>query len=81
MLVTRLKKYLNGRKTDNFDKSVKIANKYLQQSKNNIGNKDKFYELMEKALFTYLKAKLKLKNSNFNPDEIRLKLRDLLKIN
>ena len=32
---------------------------------------------MEKALFTYLKAKLKLKNSNFNTDEIRSKLSKL----
>tara|TARA_B100001287_G_scaffold233336_1_gene204715 strand:+ start:219 stop:1991 length:1773 start_codon:yes stop_codon:yes gene_type:complete len=77
VVVTRLIKYLSGRKTDNLDKSVKIANKYLEQSKYNIGNKDKFYELMEKALFTYLKAKLKLKNSNFNTDEIRSKLSKL----
>ena len=48
--------------------------KLLDESKLFIGEKEKFYESIDKAMTTYLKAKLKLKNSDFKIIEINDKL-------
>ena len=49
----------------------------LESSRALIGNKQKFYESLEIALITYLKAKLNIENSDLNKDEINIKLKQL----
>lgn len=60
-----------------FEKSKKRAYKFLESSRALIGDKQKFYESLEAALITYLKAKLNIENSDLNKDEINAKLKQL----
>jgi hypothetical protein len=52
-------------------KNRKLAKKYLSEAKKNIGNKESFYEALERALHSYLKAKLKIKTADLNKDRIK----------
>ena len=52
-------------------KNRKLAKKYLGEAKKNIGNKESFYEALERALHSYLKAKLKIKTVDLSKDRIR----------
>lgn len=52
-------------------KNRKLAKKYLSEAKNNIGNKESFYEALERALHSYLKAKLKIKTFDLSKDKIK----------
>ena len=52
-------------------KNRKLAKKYLSEAKKNIGNKESFYEALERALHSYLKAKLKIKTVDLNKDRIK----------
>ncbi|NQX86500.1 MAG: protein BatD [Flavobacteriaceae bacterium] len=53
----------------------KLARKYLSEAKKVIGNKDTFYNALERALHNYLKSKLKIETSDFNKDKIQELLR------
>ncbi len=48
----------------------KLARKYLSKAKKELGNKEAFYIVLEKALHNYLKAKLKIETSEFSKDKI-----------
>lgn len=52
-------------------KNRKLAKKYLSEAKKNIGNKEGFYEALERALHSYLKAKLKIKTVDLSKDRIK----------
>lgn len=52
-------------------KNRKLAKKYLSEAKKNIGNKESFYEALERALHSYLKAKLKIKTVDLSKDRIK----------
>lgn len=52
-------------------KNRKLAKKYLGEAKKNIGNKESFYEALERALHSYLKAKLKIKTVDLSKDRIK----------
>ena len=52
-------------------KNRKLAKKYLSEAKKNIGNKESFYEALERALHSYLKAKLKIKTFDLSKDKIK----------
>ena len=69
--------YYKNKGVNEFEKSKKRAYKFLESSRALIGDKQKFYESLEAALITYLKAKLNIENSDFNKDEINLKLKQL----
>ncbi|MEZ4874429.1 MAG: BatD family protein [Flavobacteriaceae bacterium] len=47
-----------------------LAKKYLSEAKKNLGNKDTFYESLERALHNYLKAKLTIETSEMSKDRI-----------
>ncbi len=49
----------------------KLARKYLGEAKKVLGNKEAFYNAMERALHNYLKAKLKIETSDFSKDKIQ----------
>lgn len=48
----------------------KLAKKYLSAAKTQIGNKEAFYEALERCLHNYLKAKLKIETSEMSNDTI-----------
>ena len=43
----------------------------MSEAKKNIGNKESFYEDLERALHSYLKAKLKIKTVDLSKDRIK----------
>lgn len=51
-------------------KADRLAKKYLSEAKKNLGQKDVFYESLERALHNYLKAKLNIETSDFNKEKI-----------
>lgn len=57
-------------------KANKLARKYLSEAKKTLGNKESFYNALERALHNYLKAKLKIETSEFSKDKIQ----ELLKV-
>ncbi|MCH7524597.1 MAG: protein BatD [Bacteroidetes bacterium] len=59
-----------------FRKANKLARKYLSEAKKTLGNKESFYNALERALHNYLKAKLKIETSEFSKDKIQ----ELLKV-
>jgi len=52
-------------------KANKLARKYLGEAKKNLGNKEKFYNALERALHNYLKAKLNIETSEFSKEKIQ----------
>lgn len=48
----------------------KLAKKYLSAAKDRIGNKEAFYEALERCMHNYLKAKLKIETSDMSNDTI-----------
>ena len=49
----------------------KLARKYLKEAKNTLGNKEQFYNALERALHNYLKAKLNIETSEFSKEKIQ----------
>ena len=49
----------------------KLARKYLGEAKKALGNKEAFYDAMERALHNYLKSKLRIETSEFSKDKIQ----------
>lgn len=48
----------------------RLAKKYLSEAQKQLGNKEAFYEALERALHNYLKAKLKVETSDISKDKI-----------
>lgn len=48
----------------------RLARKYLSKARKELGNKEPFYIALEKGLYNYLKAKLKIETSEFSKDRI-----------
>ncbi|TJY38167.1 BatD family protein [Pontimicrobium aquaticum] len=48
----------------------KLARKYLSEAKKSLGNKEEFYNALERALHNYLKSKLHIETSEFSKDKI-----------
>jgi len=58
-------------KSDNRSKLANIlARRYLSSAKKRIGDKDLFYDSLERALHNYLKAKLNIETNEFNKEKI-----------
>ena len=68
-----IKKY-KSKKIDKRKVAKKLSYKLLDESKNLIGDKLKFYETIDRALITCLKSKINLKNSELNDKYIIEKL-------
>jgi len=49
----------------------KLARRYLGEAKKSLGNKDIFYNALERALHNYLKSKLNIETSEFSKDKIQ----------
>ena len=52
-------------------KNNKLARKYLSEARAKIGNKEMFYEILDRALHKYLKSKLRLETSDISKNKIR----------
>ncbi|WP_408037272.1 BatD family protein [Tenacibaculum amylolyticum] len=57
-------------------KADRLAKKYLSEAKLQLGNKEPFYEALERALHNYLKAKLYVETSDISRDKITQILED-----
>ena len=68
-----IKKY-KSKKIDKRKVAKKLSYKLLDESKNLIGDKLKFYETIDRALITCLKSKINLNNSELNDKYILEKL-------
>jgi len=51
-------------------KTNRLARKYLKHAKKSLGQKEQFYDALERALHNYLKSKLRLETSEFNKEKI-----------
>lgn len=51
-------------------KTNRLARKYLSEAKKSLGQKEPFYNALERALHNYLKSKLRLETSEFNKEKI-----------
>lgn len=51
-------------------KTNRLARKYLSQAKKSLGDKEPFYNALERALHNYLKSKLRIETSDFNKEKI-----------
>lgn len=54
----------------------KLAKKYLGEARQNLGQKEQFYDALHRALHNYLKAKLNLETSEFSKEKINNVLAD-----
>jgi len=52
-------------------KTNRLARKYLSTAKKSLGQKEQFYNALERALHNYLKSKLRLETSEFNKEKIK----------
>ncbi|RPG74204.1 MAG: protein BatD [Euryarchaeota archaeon TMED85] len=73
-ILNRIARNYNSKKVDELKLARNLTIKLLDKSKSLIGNKEEFYESIDKALSTYLKIKLNLKNSEFKKEDIKIKL-------
>ena len=51
--------------------AARLAKKYLSSAKKELGDKEKFYNALERALHNYLKAKLSIETVEFSKDSIK----------
>ncbi len=56
-------------------KADRLARKYLSEAKKNLGDQNKFYDSLERALHNYLKAKLHIQTSEMSKERISELLR------
>ncbi len=54
----------------------RLAKKYLSEASKQLGNKESFYEALERALYNFLKAKLKVETSDISREKITSLLTD-----
>lgn len=54
----------------------KMSKKFLSEARKNLGNKDLFYESLEKALHNFLKAKLNIETSDISQERISALLKE-----
>ncbi|MFT5215098.1 MAG: hypothetical protein ACI83H_000205 [Glaciecola sp.] len=52
-------------------KGNKLARKYLKEAQKTLGDKEQFYNALERALHNYLKAKLNIETSDFSKEKIQ----------
>ena len=77
IISSKILRNYKSKKVDELKVARILTNKLLLDSKALIGNKEKFYESIDKALTTYLKTKLNLKNSEFKNEIINIKLQEM----
>ena len=70
MITRRNQKISNDVEGSRLRVANRLAKKYLGEAKKNMSNKPLFYDALERALYNYLKAKLKIKTNEFSKEKI-----------
>ena len=72
VIILDKKKEKRNRDTDGNKRRLadKLARKYLSEAQKQLGQKEAFYESLERALHSYLKAKLKVETQDISKDKI-----------
>ena len=74
-IILIIQRILNNKKNDKnwirANNAKKLGKKYLSDAKENIDNKTKFYEALDKAMMNYLKSILLFDNSEYNAKKVR----------
>jgi hypothetical protein len=78
ILIVRRKKraYDNDIEGNKTRTANRLAKKYLSEAKKKLNDKEAFYEVLERALHNYLRAKLSIVTSEFSKEKIRQLLTD-----
>ncbi|MCH2194617.1 BatD family protein [Kordia sp.] len=73
ILIARRKKraYDNDIQGSKTRTANRLAKKYLSEAKKKLNDKEAFYEVLERALHNYLRAKLSIETSEFSKEKIR----------
>ncbi|MEM6685082.1 MAG: BatD family protein [Bacteroidota bacterium] len=73
ILIVRRKKraYDNDVQGNKTRTANRLAKKYLSEAKKKLNDKEAFYEVLERALHNYLRAKLSIETSEFSKEKIR----------
>lgn len=69
-LVKRNQRILSDVEGSRLRVANRLSKKYLGEAKKNLKNKALFYDALERALYNYLKAKLKIKTDDYSKDKI-----------
>ena len=69
-LVKRNQRILSDVEGSRLRAANRLSKKYLGEAKKNLKNKALFYDALERALYNYLKAKLKIKTDDYSKDKI-----------
>ena len=70
LLVQRNQKISSNVEGSRLRVANRLSKKYLGEAKKNLKNKALFYDALERALYNYLKARLKIKADDFSKDKI-----------
>src|SRR5690606_38444018 len=71
LLGRRREAMLNDVKGNRIKKANRLTRKYLSEARSNLGDHEKFYIALERALHNYLKAKLHIQTSDMSKERIR----------
>ena len=77
ILLFRLFKYKPMFISNQNRNTKRLAKKYLKEAKNNLNNKDVFYESLDKALHNYLKTVIVIENSDLSKSKIVKQLKSI----
>ncbi|HSP40221.1 MAG TPA: BatD family protein, partial [Gillisia sp.] len=67
---------INDVKGNRIKKANRLTRKYLSEARKNLGDHEKFYIALERALHNYLKAKLHIQTSDMSKERIKSLLQD-----
>ena len=70
LLMERSKRVSDDLEGSRLKLANRLSKKYLGEAKKNLKNKTLFYNALERTLYNYLKARLKIKTDDFSKDKI-----------
>ena len=70
LLMQRSKRVSDDLEGSRLKLANRLSKKYLGEAKKNLKNKTLFYNALERTLYNYLKARLKIKTDDFSKDKI-----------
>ena len=70
LLMERSKRVSDDLEGSRLKLANRLSKKYLGEAKKNLNNKTLFYNALERTLYNYLKARLKIKTDDFSKDKI-----------
>ncbi len=71
IFVKKREAHVNDVKGNQIKKANRLTKRYLSEAKSNLGDHEKFYIALERALHNYLRAKLHIQTSDMSKDRIK----------